>query len=105
MQLGPFAVAGIDWLGCARRRYENRPLFCRLPRPPISSSGELELTASGPVEPGRSLLVRLEGPGERNAPTLLARVARVTRRADGSWQVRCRLAGTPGRPKQVPSAA
>ncbi len=98
MELTTYSAAGADWLDLARRRYPQRPLFCSLPRPPrFPARGRLDLFASGPVQPGRHLLVRLRGPDGRSDPTLLVRVAGVARRGDSSWLVCCELAATPAR--------
>jgi hypothetical protein len=106
MELITCPAAAPEWLDGARRRYPNRPLFCCLPRPPhLPPAGNLDLSASGPVEPGRSLLVRLQGTGGRSDPTVLVRVAGVARRANGSWLVRCQLAATPVRPQFTSAVA
>ncbi len=106
MELTTYSAAEANWLDLARRRYANRPLFCSLPRPPrLPAPGRLDLFASGPVQPGRPLLVRLRGPDGRTDPTLLVRVAGVARRADGSWLVRCEVAGTPARQETMSAVA
>jgi hypothetical protein len=93
--------AASEWRDCARRRYHNRALLCSLPRAsaeepqPLLSAEGFNLSASRPVQPGRGLLLKLQGADEGSTRTLLARVASADRRADGSWLVRCRFAGTP----------
>jgi hypothetical protein len=87
----------------ARRRYRNRPLLCSLS--PASADGPAQLlgaggfnvSASGPVDLGRALLLKLRDPDGGDRRTFLARVAGADRLADGSWLVCCRFAGTPRR--------
>ena len=103
MRLTPSSPAAAECLDYARRRYQNRALLYSLP--PASAgepqrllaAGGLNLSASRPVQPGRVLLLKLRGPDDRSTQTVLARVARVDRRPDGSWLVCCRFAGTPAR--------
>jgi hypothetical protein len=83
----------------ARLRYRNSPLVCNLTRADAGSyerllrTGRLDLSGSRPVPPGRILLLQLRGPDEACTQTLLAHVASAARRPDGSWLVRCHLAG------------
>jgi hypothetical protein len=90
-----------DWRDYARRRYRNRALLCSLPRAtdgdpqPLLAAEGFNLSSSRPVQPGRGLLLKLRGADEGSTQTLLARVASADRRADGSWLVHCRFAGTP----------
>lgn len=87
----------------ARFRYRNRPLLCSLS--PASAdapalllaAGWFNVSASGPVDLGRALLLKLRDPDGGNRQTFLARVASADRLADGSWLVCCRFAGTPRR--------
>jgi hypothetical protein len=98
--------AGIERRWFARHRYPNRPLFWALPR---LEAGRLEhcdaaqgicLSACRPLQPGQGVMVQLPGPA-----TLLMRVASVARRPDGSWLLRCDLAGSPPRPGAVRTVA
>jgi hypothetical protein len=101
VQLTQPHLATTEWRDGVRRRYRNRPLVCSLPptnsreAQPLLSAEGFNLSASRPVRPGRGLLLLVQGSDERNTQTLLARVASADRRADGSWLVRCRFAGSP----------
>lgn len=77
----------------ARLRYPRRAILCspsqgtehRLPACPEQG---LDLRTSRPVLPGSTLLLLF-----RQGPTALGYVADIVRLADGSWRIRCRLAG------------
>jgi hypothetical protein len=94
--------ATTEWRDGVRRRYRNRPLVCSLPptdsceTQPLLSAEGFNLSASRPVRPGRGLLVLVRGSDDGTTQTLLAHVTSADRRADGSWLVRCRFAGSPG---------
>ncbi len=97
MRLNPFPPAA-EWRDFARRRYVRRTLLCsltegRAPDPSrvlqATSEGRIDLYASGPVEPGRPLLVQLPSQGAASPRTFLAYVASADSRDDGSWLVRC----------------
>jgi hypothetical protein len=100
MQLGASRQAADECRDGARRRYPNRTLLCSLT--PATADGPAQLLAaggfdvsvSGPVTPGRALLLKLRDPDGGERRTFLARVASADRCADGSWRVRCRFAGT-----------
>jgi hypothetical protein len=106
VQFNPCQEAA-EWRDWARRRYRNRTLLCSLTSGFAGASddflaaGGFDLSASGPVDLGRALLLKLRGPGEGSRRTLLARVTSADRRADGSWLVRCRFTGTPPREEEV----
>jgi hypothetical protein len=90
--------AGAEVCGYARSRYPSRPLFWALTRKEAACLQAFNrtpgfcLTASRPPRPGQGLLLQLPGPA-----TVLARVASVRRRPDGSWLVRCDWASSPHR--------
>jgi hypothetical protein len=102
MHIGASPQAAAECRDGARRRYRNRPLLCSLT--PATADGPADLLAaggfdvstSGPVARGRALLLKLRDPDGGERRTFLARVASADRRADGSWRVRCRFAGTSG---------
>jgi hypothetical protein len=104
MESNPSQHSAADLRWWARDRYPNRPLFWSMSRHEagcarqlLASQGarSIRLSASRPVEPGRSLLLQLPGAEPGCTTTLFARVASVARRPDGSWLVRCDLAGSP----------
>src|SRR5690242_8085022 len=85
----------------ARFRYPNRPLLCSwtpagADEPErLLASGGFDLCGARRCDLARALLLKLPGPDGGGTPTLLARVAAVDPREDGSWLVRRRLAGAP----------
>ena len=107
MRLSTSPPAASECLGYARQRYRNRPLLCAVPRARVGgpqhllSAGSLDVASSREVAPGTVLLLQVRDTEEGSTQTLLARVASADRRADGSWLVRCRFAGTPGRVEAV----
>ena len=81
MRLSPPPQAA-DLRAFARHRYARRALLCCLTRardPSVAlravPEGVLQLFASGPVEPGRALLVQLPGRGGAATRTFLGYVA------------------------------
>ena len=106
MPISPSQQAAAECRDAARRRYRNRPLLCSLTPATadgpahLLAAGGFALSASGPVDLGRALLLKLRDPDGGDRRTFLARVASADRRADGSWLVRCRFTGTPPREEE-----
>ena len=88
----------------ARLRYPHRAILCSPSpgtgrRPPAPSGGGLDLYTARPLPPGSTLLLLFRG-----SPTLLAHVADTVRQGDGSWRLRCRLAGARVAPRAAQPA-
>jgi hypothetical protein len=101
MSLSSLPQAAAECREWARFRYPNRPLLCSWTAATageperLLAAGGFDLCGARRVDLGRALLLKLPGPEGGATRTLLARVAAVDLREDGSWLVRCRFAGAP----------